>query len=105
MKKKLTKMNFHKSPLSSFQLLERVIVGSEDQLLDLSNLLKENRPILCSFELLDVKTANKMIAFLSGVTYALDGITSFTDEKTILFVTKEALADGSLQQFIKERNF
>ncbi len=93
-----------KNYLTAFQLLERVIVHSDGQLLDLANLLKEQRPVLCSFELLDVSTANKMIGFLSGVVYALDGITSMTDEKTILFAPKETLVDGTLQQFINERN-
>ena len=98
------KNNNKKNYLSAFQLLERVIVHSESQLLDLANLLKDERPILCSFELLDVKEANKMIGFLSGVVYAMDGITSLTDEKTILFAPQSTLADGTLQQFIKERS-
>lgn len=93
----------NKNYLSSFQLLERVIVYSDEQLLDLANLLKDERPILCSFELLDVAIANKMIGFLSGVVYAMDGITSLTDEKTILFAPSSTLEDGTLQQFIKER--
>jgi len=94
-----------KSPLSSFQLLERIIVRDDNQLLDIANLLKDQRPVLCSFELIDVKVANKMIGFLSGVVYALDGITSFTDEKTILFAPKSTLEDGTLKQFIKERRY
>ena len=94
----------NKNYLSSFQLLERVIVYSDEQLLDLANLLKDQRPILCSFELLEVATANKMIGFLSGVVYAMNGITSLTDEKTVLFAPGVCLEDGTLQQFIKERN-
>lgn len=93
------------SPLSSFQLLERIIVHDEQQLLDIAKLIKDQRPVLCSFEVLDVKEANKMIGFLSGVVYAFDGITSFTDEKTILFAPKSTLEDGTLKQFIKERNY
>lgn len=93
-----------KSPLSSFQLLERIIVQSEDQLLDLANILKNGKPILLSFELIDVEAANRMIGFLSGVVYAMDGITYFTDQKTILFGSGQNFEDGTLKQFVKERN-
>ena len=91
------------SPLTSFQLLERIIVNSFDQVLDFANLLKSGKPLLLSFQLVDVETANKIIGFLSGVVYALDGKTHFTDEKTILFASKKNFEDGSLNQFIKER--
>lgn len=92
-----------KSPLSSFQLLERVIVQSENQLLDLANLLKSGKPLLLSFELMDVDASNRMIGFLSGVVYAMDGATYFTDQKTILFASAKNFEDGSLRQFVKER--
>ena len=62
-----------KSPLTAFQLLERIIVKDSVQLLDIANLLKNGKPVLLSFELLDVQEANKMIGFLSGVVYALEG--------------------------------
>lgn len=98
------KQNIEKSPLTAFQLLERVIANSFDQLLDLANLLKNGKPLLISFQLLDVETANKMIGFLSGVVYAFEGVTYFTDEKTVLFATKKNLEDGSINQFVKERS-
>ncbi|MBR2891645.1 MAG: cell division protein SepF [Bacilli bacterium] len=98
------KHDLGKSPLTSFQLLERVIVSSFEQLLDLANLLKNGKPLLLSFQMVDVEVANKMIGFLSGVVYALEGSTHFTDEKTILFASKKNFEDGSLNQFIKERN-
>ncbi len=98
------KREFGRSPLTAFQLLERVIVSSFDQLLDLANLLKEGKPLLLSFQMIDTETANKMIGFLSGVVYAMEGSTSFTDNKTILFASKKNLEDGTLNQFIKESN-
>ena len=92
-----------KSPLSSFQLLERITVQSEEQLLDFANLIKNGKPILLSFELIDVDAANRMIGFLSGLVYALDGATYFTNEKTILFGSSKNFEDGTLSQFVKER--
>ena len=90
------------SPLSSFQILERIVVQSEEQLLDLANLLKSGKPLLLSFELIDVAQANRMIGFLSGVVYAMDGITYFTEPKTVLFGSAQNFADGTLRQFMKE---
>lgn len=101
MRKKVTEF---KSPLSSFQLLERVIVREADQLLDIANILKSGKPILVSFEMIDVVDANKMIGFLSGVVYALEGATHYTGEKTILFGSKKNFEDGTLNKFVKERN-
>ena len=97
------KTNIERSPLTSFQLLERVIVSTFDQLLDLASRIKNGKPLLLSFEMVDVEVANKMIGFLSGVVYALEGKTFFTDDKTILFASKKNFEDGSLNQFIKER--
>lgn len=94
----------NKSPLTAFQLLERVIVQSPDQLLDLANLLKSGKPILVSFELIDVQDANRIIGFLSGVVYALEGATHYIADKTILFASKKNYEDGTLDQFVKERN-
>ena len=93
-----------KSPLTSFQLLERIIVKSSEQLLDIAELLKNGKPILLSFELMDVAEANKMIGFLSGVAYALEGQTHLTSDKTILFGSKENFEDGTLDKFVRERN-
>ena len=93
-----------KSPLTSFQLLERIIVKSSDQLLDIAHLLKNGKPVLLSFELLEVAEANKMIGFLSGIAYALEGQTHFTGEKTILFGPRDNFEDGTLNKFVKERN-
>lgn len=93
-----------KSPLTSFQLLERIIVKSSEQLLDIAHLLKDGKPVLLSFELMEVAEANKMIGFLSGVAFALEGQTHFTGDKTILFGSKENFEDGTLDKFVKERN-
>lgn len=101
MRKKETEI---KSPLTAFQLLERVIVKDSIQLLDLANLLKSGKPILVSFQMIDVAEANKMIGFLSGVVYALEGQTHFTGEKTILFGSKINFEDGTLDKFVKERS-
>ena len=52
------KTNIERSPLTSFQLLERVIVSSFDQLLDLASLLKNGKPLLLSFEMVEVERLN-----------------------------------------------
>ena len=53
---------------------------------------------------MEVAEANKMIGFLSGVAFALEGQTHFTGDKTILFGSKENFEDGTLDKFVKERN-
>ena len=96
-----------KQLVNSFDLLHQVILKSEpnplEVMLDLADLLVEGRGVLALFsELDDVEVANHVLAFLSGVVYALNGSVNQINKETFLFAGEEALKDGSLDEYIKE---
>lgn len=88
--------------LSSFDRLEHRIVNDRSELLDLCNVLLENRALLANFEKLSVEDANYMLTFLSGAVYALKGEIHKTHNKTFLFGAESEYKDGTLQQYLKE---
>lgn len=63
--------------------------------------LKKGIPLCLGFGELDIDEANKVIAFLSGVVYAVDGVAKQLNENAFLFATKENFLDGSLNEFLK----
>ena len=69
---------------------------------DLADDLMYRTPLILNFEDFDVVESNRMIVFLSGVIYALDGQVEVIREKIFAFGTKEDLKDKSLRTFIKE---
>jgi len=46
--------------------------------------------------------SNKVITFLSGVTYAIDGEIEMIKDKIFLFASKADYKDGTLRKFVKE---
>ena len=96
-----------KQLVNSFDLLHQVILKDEanhhEEMLNLADLLVEGRGVLALFsELHDVEAANHILAFLSGVVYALNGSVYQISKETFLFASEEALKDGSLDEYIKE---
>jgi cell division inhibitor SepF len=47
--------------------------------------LKERRPVICNFEHTDPEVAKRVVDFISGVTYALDGFWQRVGDKVFLF--------------------
>ena len=89
--------------LSSFDRLEHRIVNDRSELLDLCNVLLENRALLANFEKVSIEDANYMLTFLSGAVYALKGEVHKIHTKTFLFGSEAEYADGTLKQYLKER--
>ncbi len=89
--------------LSSFNRLEHRIVSDQSELLDLCNVLLENRALLANFEQLSVDEANYMLTFLSGAVYALKGEVHKIHPKTFLFASESEYLDGTLKQYLIER--
>lgn len=74
---------------------------NNDQLLaSYVNSLKEHTPVCLNFDLLDVKEANKALAFMTGACFALGGSIFEIDETTYLFALEENLKDGSIDDFV-----
>lgn len=68
----------------------------------LADFLMEGLPLIVNFEDYDDIESNKVITFLSGVTYAIDGEIEMIQAKIFLFATKLDYKDGSLRKFVKE---
>ena len=64
------------------------------------NLLK-GIPLCLGFGELEIDEANKIIAFLSGVVYAVGGVAKQLNDNAFLFARKEEFIDGSLNEFLK----
>lgn len=89
--------------LSSFDRLEHRIVNDRGELLDLCNVLLEGRALLANFEKVSVEDANYMLTFLSGAVFALKGEVHKIHTKTFLFGSEAEYQDGTLKQYLKER--
>lgn len=91
-----------KSLLSSFDRMQSETVLSKDQLLDLCDVIINNRALLVNFEKMSIEDANYMLTFLSGAVYALGGEVHKTGPKTFLFAKAEEYIDGTLKQYIED---
>lgn len=77
-------------------------VDQNTDVYELSNVLLKGIPLVLNFEKQDVEAANQFIVFLSGVTYAIDGLVEMIQEKIYVFASKKDLKDKSLRTFIDE---
>lgn len=74
---------------------------SDEILTKLATHIINEEPVIANLESLDIEGANKAIAFLSGVVYAIDGEIKNIHEKIFLFGHKELYEDGSIDEFIE----
>ena len=63
--------------------------------------LKVSNPLCINFELLNAMEKNKMLAFLSGAAFALEGEVVLIKNNVYLFAKKVDFLDGSLKEFIE----
>lgn len=86
----------------AFDRVEFVKMDKNIDVLKLANLLLQGVPLITNFDEFNPVEANKVITFLSGVIYALDGEIEMIQSTIFLFATKEDYKDGSLRKFVKE---
>lgn len=77
-------------------------MGKDTDVFKLSNKLLVGTPLIVNFEEFNDIESNKVITFLSGVTYAIDGEIEMIQPKIFLFASKQDYKDGSLRKFVKE---
>lgn len=75
---------------------------AEVDVFKLADKLLKGKPLIVNFEEFNDIESNKVITFLSGVTYAIDGEIEQIQSKTFLFASKKDYKDGSLRTFVKE---
>lgn len=91
-----------KGDIVIFQQLEDSL---DKTLTNLADEMKKGAPLVLNFVKLTIDDSNKAIAFLSGVTYALNGhIVQFGGDegRSIMFGDAELYDDGTIQLIIGE---
>ena len=86
----------------AFDRVEFIVMEKDLDIMKLADNLLIGVPLIINFEEYNDVEANKVITFLSGVTYAIDGEIELIQEKIFLFATKQDYKDGSLRKFVKE---
>lgn len=91
------------APKAELTIFEQLKSGDDDVLTRLAFNIKEGKPIVINFELLEIDDANKAVAFLSGVVFGVDGeIYQFNNSKNIMFADKNVYSDGTMKELIKD---
>ncbi len=83
-------------------VFEKLSSDDDHYLTHLADQMIEGAPLILNFDTLDIDQANKVIAFFSGVVYAITGEIVHIQEKVFLFANKDVYKDGSMDDFLKE---
>lgn len=86
----------------AFDRIDFILMEQDMDVFKLANKLLKGTPLMVNFEEFNIIEANKVITFLSGVTYAIDGEIEMIQDKIFLFATKKDYKDGSLRKFVNE---
>jgi cell division inhibitor SepF len=86
----------------SIDKAEFITYRSDTNVFKLADMLLKSIPIVVNFEQSKDNASNKVITFLSGVTYAVDGEIEAISQRIYLFATKLDFKDGSLRKFVDD---
>ena len=103
-KKKQNKDVIEEKVVSTYDkiIFEKLSTDDDHYLTNLADQMIDGSPLILNFDMLDVDQANKVIAFFSGVVYALTGEIVHIQEKVFLFANKDVYKDGTIEGFLKE---
>ncbi|MDD3067729.1 MAG: cell division protein SepF [Acholeplasmataceae bacterium] len=90
-----------KLPKAEQIFYDSVETDDDTYLTSLADKIKNGQPIILNLAPLDIDQANKIIAFLSGVVYALSGDIVNIKEHVFMFAGKDVYDDGSMEEFLK----
>jgi cell division inhibitor SepF len=77
--------------------------STDETLTKIAEEIKKGIPHILNFDLLEIDEANKAMAFLSGVVFAIDGeIYIFRNGRHYMFADKHVYEDGTMEELIKE---
>lgn len=79
-----------------------ILMSKDIDVYKLADKLLTRVPVIVNFEEYNEIESNKVLTFLSGVTYAIDGEIELIKEKIFLFATKTDFKDGTLRKFVRE---
>ena len=83
-------------------IFEKLSSDEDSYLTHLADQMIDGAPLIINFEPLDIDQANKVIAFFSGIVYAIKGEIVHVQEKVFLFANKDVYLDGSMESFLKD---
>lgn len=83
-------------------IFEHLSTDEDEYIMTLAHELISGNPLVLNFEDLSPDSANKIMAFLSGVIFALEGQIVQISQKVFLFAREQDFKDGTLKQFIDE---
>lgn len=83
-------------------IFEDLDIVDDPYLVSLATELINGNPLVINFENLNVDEANKVISFLSGVIFAINGKIEKINKRIFLFARIQEFKDGTLKQFIAD---
>jgi len=83
-------------------LFDKLEEAKDNLLTKYASALINGNPVVLNLELLDIDSANKVIAFLSGAVYACEGYVHQINETVFLFGNSEVYTDGSVKKLLAE---
>lgn len=99
---KRNKTNVEEVIKTSDTIVFQVLDDTTDEVLTkLATHIINSEPVIANLINLDIESANKAIAFLSGVVYAIDGEIVLIKEKIFMFADKEVYEDGSVKELLE----
>ncbi|HBT59477.1 MAG TPA: hypothetical protein DEA45_01480 [Acholeplasmataceae bacterium] len=97
--------NYQKESITnSFEriIFEHITTDEDEYIMTLAQELLSGNPLVLNFEEQSPDSANKIMAFLSGVIFAVEGQIVQISQKVFLFAREQDFKDGTLKQFIDE---
>ncbi|MBN3490386.1 cell division protein SepF [Acholeplasma equirhinis] len=82
-------------------IMEQLNSDDDAYVTDLARQMMAGSPLILNFERLHIDRANKVIAFMSGVVYAISGHIVEINETTYLFGNQELYQDGSVEDWLR----
>ncbi len=86
----------------AYERTEFIKIDESVDVFKLADKLMRRQPLILNFEGYDAIESNRIIVFLSGVIYALDGNVEVIRDRIMAFATKKDLKDKSLRKFINK---
>ncbi len=82
-------------------IMEQLKNDDDEYITALAKQMMGGAPLILNFDALHIDRANKAIAFMSGVVYAINGHIVEINETTYLFGSKELYDDQSVETWLK----
>lgn len=96
------RMNDNSKVKASKRIIFEKLDDNDERAAELVQELKEGNPLVINFTGLDARGINKMLAFLTGAAYAIEGETILVKENIYMFVRKIDLLDGSIKEWLEK---